>query len=103
MRRLGRLIIVFAFATAFTAAVVHANDDAETKAGGDQARATPKTGLHLDKERFLSPTGARSEAGVGLSLGSHVMLQLNYARTTSVPMMGYASDNGVLARLRVGF
>jgi hypothetical protein len=59
--------------------------------------------LHLDKERFLSPTGARSEAGVGLSLGSHVSIQLNYARTASVPMMGYASDNGVLARLRVGF
>ena len=72
-------------------------------AGADQARSTSTAGWHLGKEKFTSPIGARSEAGLGLSLGSHVMIQLNYARTASVPMMGYANDNGVLARFRIGF
>lgn len=59
--------------------------------------------FRLDGQKYASPAGARTEAGVGLSLGSHVSLQLNYARTASVPMMAYPNDNGVLARLRIGF
>jgi hypothetical protein len=38
-----------------------------------------------------------------MSLGSHMSVQLNYARTAQVPMMGYANDNGILGRLRFGF
>ena len=59
--------------------------------------------LKLNGQKYASPAGARTEAGVGLALGSHVSIQVNYARTASVPMMAYANDNGVLARLRIGF
>jgi hypothetical protein len=70
-----------------------------------QARPVPETSsrFHLNGQKYASPVGARTEAGVALSLGSHVSVQLNYARTAQVPMMGYANDNGILARLRVGF
>jgi len=63
----------------------------------------PERRLSLNGQKYASPVGARTEAGVALSLGSHVSIQLNYARTAQVPMMGYANDNGVLARLRFGF
>jgi hypothetical protein len=63
----------------------------------------PQRRVRLNGQKYASPVGARSEAGVALSLGSHVSIQLNYARTAQVPMMGYANDNGVLARLRFGF
>lgn len=59
--------------------------------------------LRLNGQKYASPVGARTEAGLGLSFGSHVSIQLNYARTASVPMMGYANDNGILARVRIGF
>jgi hypothetical protein len=62
-----------------------------------------KRRLRLNGEKYASPVGARTEAGVALSLGSHMSIQLNYARTAQVPMMGYANDNGILARLRFGF
>lgn len=103
VRQLGRYAIAVALAAAITAASAHANEDAEATKGREQARPAPTTAWHLDKEKYSSPTGVRSEAGVGLSLGSHLMLQLNYARTASGPMMRYPNDNGVLARLRVGF
>ena len=63
----------------------------------------PKRRFRLNGQKYTSPVGARSEAGVAMSLGSHVSIQLNYARTAQVPMMGYSSDNGILARLRFGF
>jgi hypothetical protein len=63
----------------------------------------PKRQFHLNGQKYASPVGARTEAGVALSLGSHVSIQLNYARTAQVPMMGYANDNGLLARVRFGF
>jgi hypothetical protein len=66
-------------------------------------RPDPHRRLHLKGQKYASPVGARTEAGVALSLGTHVSIQLNYARTAQVPMMGYANDNGILARLRVGF
>ncbi len=59
--------------------------------------------LRLNGQKYASPVGARTEAGLALSLGSHVSLQLNYARTAQVPMMGFDADNGILARLRFGF
>jgi hypothetical protein len=63
----------------------------------------PTRRFRLNGQKYASPVGARTEAGVALSLGSHVSIQLNYARTAQVPMMGYANDNGMLARLRFGF
>jgi len=63
----------------------------------------PERRLRLNGQKYASPAGGRSEAGVALSLGSHASIQLNYARTTHLPMMGSANDNGILARLRVGF
>jgi len=59
--------------------------------------------LRLNGQKYASPVGRRTEAGVALSLDSHVSIQLNYARTAQVPMMPYANDNGILARLRFGF
>jgi hypothetical protein len=38
-----------------------------------------------------------------MSLGSHMSVQLNYARTAQAPMMGDANDNGVFGRLHFGF
>ncbi len=63
----------------------------------------PQRRFRLNGQKYASPVGGRSEAGVAMSLGSHLSLQLNYARTAQVPMMGYADDNGILARLRFGF
>ena len=40
---------------------------------------------------------------MALSLGTHASIQLNLTRTAQPPMMGHANDNGVLARLGVGF
>lgn len=62
-----------------------------------------KNRFRLSGQKYASPVGSRSEAGVAMSLGSHFSVQLNYARTAQVPMMGYSSDNGILARLRIGF
>ncbi len=59
--------------------------------------------LRLNGQKYASPVGRRTEAGLALSLDSHVSIQLNYARTAQVPMMPYANDNGILARLRFGF
>src|SRR4029453_2170396 len=63
----------------------------------------PESRFRLNGQKYTSPVGSRSEAGVAMSLGAHVSIQLNYARTAQVPMMGYSSDNGILARLRFGF
>jgi hypothetical protein len=63
----------------------------------------PERRFRLNGQKYASPVGGRTEAGVAMSLGSHLSLQLNYARTAQVPMMGYANDNGILARLRFGF
>jgi hypothetical protein len=67
-----------------------------------QAPTAPNR-LRLNGQKYASPVGRRTEAGVALSLDSHVSIQLNYARTAQVPMMPYANDNGILARLRFGF
>ena len=66
------------------------------------ASAAPSR-LRLNGQKYASPVGRRTEAGLALSLDSHVSVQLNYARTAQVPMMPYANDNGILARLRFGF
>jgi hypothetical protein len=63
----------------------------------------PQRRFHLDGQKYASPVGGRTEAGVALSVGPHMSLQLNYARTAHVPMMANANDNGILARLRFGF
>lgn len=67
-----------------------------------QAPTSPSR-LRLNGQKYASPVGRRTEAGVALALDSHVSIQLNYARTAQVPMMPYANDNGILARLRFGF
>jgi hypothetical protein len=84
---------------------VAANAGPNPDGTGDAPQPSPaRTGdWRVEGEKYPSPTGVRSEAGVGLSLGSHLTIQLNYARTASVPMMGYDSDNGLLARLRLAF
>jgi hypothetical protein len=87
----------------------HAGPNGEaTGLAGGSAQAAPVAAesqgrFRLNGQKYASPAGARTEAGVGLSLGSHVSLQLNYARTASAPMMAYPNDNGILARLRIGF
>lgn len=50
-----------------------------------------------------APTLNRSEAGVTLSLGSHVAVQLHYERTALAPTMHHDHDDGVLTRLRLAF
>jgi hypothetical protein len=77
--------------------------DATNSPATAPAGAEAKSRFHLNGQKYASPVGSRSEAGVAMSLGSHLSVQLNYARTAQVPMMGYSSDNGILARLRFGF
>ncbi len=67
------------------------------------AGPAPKSPFRLDGQKYPSRVGARSEAGVAMSLGAHVSIGLNYARTAQVPMMRFTDDNGILARLRFGF
>ena len=67
------------------------------------AAPLPPNRLRLNGQKYASPVGRRTEAGLVLSLDSHVSIQLNYARTAQVPMMPYANDNGILGRLRFGF
>jgi hypothetical protein len=63
----------------------------------------PPRRLRLNGQKFASPIGKRTEAGVALAVDSHLSIQLNYARTAQLPMMPYANDNAILARLRFGF
>jgi hypothetical protein len=64
----------------------------------------PESRFHLNGQKYASPIGGgRTETGVGMSLGSHMSVQLNYARTAQAPMMGSANDNGVFGRLQFGF
>jgi hypothetical protein len=63
----------------------------------------PPSRLHLSGQKFASPVGKRTEAGVALAVDSHLSIQLSYARTAQLPLMSYANDNGILARLRFGF
>jgi hypothetical protein len=63
----------------------------------------PPGRVRLNGQKYLSPVGRRTEAGVALAVDSHLSIQLNYARTAQVPLMPYANDNGILARLRFGF
>lgn len=67
------------------------------------APPAPPSRLRLNGQKYASPVGRRTEAGVALAVDSHLSIQLNYARTAQVPMMPYANDNGILARLRFGF
>jgi hypothetical protein len=107
VRCFGRYAAVLACSAVLGAAIAHAGSDPERtdpqQKDADRPSSEAKSGWRVGGEKYASPTGARSEAGVGLSLGSHLTFQLNYARTASVPMMRYPSDNGILARLRVGF
>lgn len=66
------------------------------------ASAAPSR-VRLNGQKYASHVGPRTEAGVVVALDSHVSLLLNYARTAQVPLMPYANDNGILARLRFGF
>jgi len=64
---------------------------------------SPPKRVRLNGQKYLSAVGRRTEAGVALAVDSHLSIQLNYARTAQVPLMPYANDNGILARLRFGF
>lgn len=99
LRRFAGVLGVLALA----AGAAHAGPEPDRTEASRQPRPAKTGDWRVGGEKYPSPTGARSEAGLGLSLGSHVTIQLNYARTASVPMMGYANDNGLLARLRVAF
>lgn len=74
-------------------------------AANEQAASLPEPQrrLRLDEEKYERPGGGRTESGVALTLGTRASLQLNLTRTAQPPMMGHADDNGVLARLRIGF
>ena len=74
-------------------------------AANEQAASLPEPQrrLQLDEQKYERPGGGRTESGVALSLGTHASIQLNLTRTAQPPMMGHADDNGVLARLRIGF
>jgi len=50
-----------------------------------------------------APGFERSEAGITWSLGEHLAVQLNYARTIIEPLTHGNHDDGVLTRLRLGF
>jgi hypothetical protein len=67
------------------------------------AAAVPPPRLQVNGQRYGSPVGRRTEAGLSWALDSHVSIQLNWARTAQVPLMPDATDNGILARLRFGF
>ena len=66
------------------------------------APATPSR-VRLTGQKYASHVGPRTEAGLTVALDKHLSLLLNYARTAQVPLMPYANDNGILARLRFGF
>jgi hypothetical protein len=68
----------------------------------EAAPAAPSR-VRLNGQKYASRVGPRTEAGVAVALDSHLSLQLNYARIAQVPLMPYANDNGILARLRFGF
>ena len=73
-----------------------------TSAAPGAAPAAPRR-VRLNGQKYGSKVGGRTEAGLAVALDSHLSLQLNYARTAQVPLMPYATDNGILARLRFGF
>jgi hypothetical protein len=82
--------------------------DADAVAAGPRAPAVsgaapPAGRVRLNGQKYGSKVGGRTEAGLAVALDSHLSLQLNYARTAQVPLMPYATDNGILARLRFGF
>jgi hypothetical protein len=57
----------------------------------------------LSAQKYLAPSGKRTEAGVGWLLDSHVSIHLNYERTSQAPMMPFDHDDGILTRVRVAF
>lgn len=59
--------------------------------------------LRFKSHKYGAPLGKRTETGLEWLLGSHVSVQFNFERTAQPVMMLYEHDNGVLARLRVGF
>jgi hypothetical protein len=67
------------------------------------APPVPARRLSLKGQKYGAPFSKRTEAGVELSLDSHVSIQLNYERTAQAPMMPFDHDDGILTRLRVGF
>ena len=83
--------------------------DPDAVGTGPRAAAAPggapaaPSRVRLNGQKYGSKVGGRTEAGLAVALDSHLSLQLNYARTAQVPLMPYATDNGILARLRFGF
>ena len=59
--------------------------------------------LTLTGDRSSAPGFQRSEARITWSLGEHLAVQLNYARTVIEPFTRGDHDDGVLTRLRLGF
>ena len=73
-----------------------------TSASASEERAAG-AGIRLEGGKIRTPYLQRSEAGVLLPLGSQVALQLHYERTALAPLMHADHDDGVMARLRLGF
>jgi len=67
--------------------------------------APPTRRLSLSGQKYGTPFAfsKRTEAGVTWVLDSRVSIQLNYERTSQVPMMPFDHDDGIMTRLRVGF
>ena len=62
-----------------------------------------KARVRLEGGKTRIPYLQRSEAGVALPLTGAVALQLHYERTALAPLMRTDHDDGVMARLRLGF
>lgn len=59
--------------------------------------------IRFGSQKSRLPKLQRAEAGITLSLGKRVAVQLQYARTTLAPMMHRDHDDGILTRVRFGF
>jgi hypothetical protein len=85
--------------------MIPSQDDAAPM-GSARASARAADYRHIracKSQKYRAPLGKRTETGLEWLLGSHVRVQFNFERTAQPVMMPYDHENGVLARLRVGF
>ncbi len=81
-----------------------AGDDHLLSSGLSPTPPAPRASwIHFGGFKSRVPKLSRSEAGLTLSLGSNVAVQLHYERTALAPMMHHDHDDGILTRLRFGF
>jgi hypothetical protein len=68
----------------------------------EEVRRAPRR-FGVGGQKYGSPSGKRTEAGVSWFLDSRVSIQLNYLRTAQPPTMSFDHDDGFLTRLLIGF